>query len=298
MSGKLIQEKALCLSVAGGFDDFMASNGWLEKWLKRRNIHQSCLSGERGDISQETVDDWTKRLPQICEGYSLENVFNADETGLYFRALPSKSMVVKGQDYAGVKTSKDRITVLLCASATGEKLKPLVIGRSAKPRCFQGLDMALLGVDYKFNKKAWMTSTIFTEWANKLNNKMKILQRNILMFVDNCSAHPPIQLSNVKFVMLPPNTTSRLQPCDAGIIQAVKLQYRKSLLRHVLFEMEQDETATGPGLAKSVNLLNAVFWLKKAWSHLKPCTVTSCFRKCGFFLEHEQGKQNCILTSF
>ena len=33
VSGKLIQEKALCLSVAGGFDDFMASNGWLEKWL-------------------------------------------------------------------------------------------------------------------------------------------------------------------------------------------------------------------------------------------------------------------------
>ena len=49
---------------------------------------------------------------------------------------------MKGDNAAGVKTAKERITVLLCASATGEKLKPLVIGRSANPRCFRGLNMS------------------------------------------------------------------------------------------------------------------------------------------------------------
>ena len=71
-------------------------------------------------------------------------------------------------------------------------------------------------------------------WVTSINNKMKIQKRKILLLIDNCPAHPPVTASNVKLVFLPPNTTSRLQPCDAGIIRAFKAHYRKRLLRHVL----------------------------------------------------------------
>lgn len=98
----------------------------------------------------------------LCEGYDPEYVFNTDETGLLNTAIPSKSMVIKSQDARGIKIHKERITVLLCVSATSEKLKPLVIGRSARPRCVHGLETAYLGVDDQFNVKPWMTS-IFTE---------------------------------------------------------------------------------------------------------------------------------------
>jgi hypothetical protein len=134
-----------------------------------------------------------------------------------------------------------------------------------------------------------MTSSIFSEWAAKLNNKMRIQQRKILQFVDNCSAHPPIDLPNAKIVMLPPNTTSRLQPCDAGVIQTVKLHYRKCLLRHILYKMEENSTATGPDLAKSVTLMDAILWVKKALFLLKPSTIVSCFSKCGFFAQPTGG---------
>ena len=161
------------------------------------------------------------------EWYELKNINNADETGLYYRALPSRSMVLKDDPRKGIKTSKERLTVLLVCSATGEKLKPMVIGHSLNPRCFRGVDKALLPVTYRSNRKAWMTSELFREWLEHLN-----------MFVDNCSAHPDVQLSNMKLVFLPPNTTSRLQPCDAGIIATLKGLYRKWLLRHILAEMD------------------------------------------------------------
>ena len=45
------------------------------------------------------------------------------------------------------------------------------------------------------------------------------------MFVDNCSSHPDIEASDIKLVFLPPNTTSKLQPMDGGVIQAVKTNY-------------------------------------------------------------------------
>ena len=45
-------------------------------------------------------------------------------------------------------------------------------------------------------------------------------------------------------MFLPPNTTSKLQPCDAGILQNVKLLFRKSLVHHVLFHMDEAMSAS------------------------------------------------------
>ena len=42
-----------------------------------------------------------------------------------------------------------------------EKLKPLVIGRSKKPRCFKNFDIEKLSIYYRWNTKSWMTLTIF-----------------------------------------------------------------------------------------------------------------------------------------
>lgn len=83
--------------------------------------------GESAEVPQKALEDWAKCLPDICAGYELADVFNADETGLYYRSLPRTSLVHKDDDKKGIKTAKERMTVLLACSATGEKLKPLLI---------------------------------------------------------------------------------------------------------------------------------------------------------------------------
>ena len=192
-------------------------------------------------------------------------------------------MSVKGEEAKGERKSKERITVLLACSSEGEKLRPFVIGHSANPRCFKGLaSLACLPVTYFSNKKAWITAELFQQWLDKLNSKMKCEGRSILLLVDNCFAHSDIQFSNVKLVFFPPNTTSKLQPCNAGIIQATKMHYRKLLLRHVLFSMNEASCACASDSAKSVNVLDAIMWLKTVWDNVKPTTIQKCFAKCGF----------------
>jgi hypothetical protein len=113
----------------------------------------ATLSGEAADVSESVVDDWGKHLESVCNGYKLRDIFNADETGLFYRVLPIKSMTVRGEKAKGGKKSKERITVLLACSA-GEKFTPFVIGDSANPRCFEGLaSLACLPVTYSSNKK-------------------------------------------------------------------------------------------------------------------------------------------------
>ena len=159
-------------------------------------------------------------------------------------------------DWKGGKKAKERITLLLCCSATGEKLEPLIIGKSANPRCFRGINVRTLNIRYESNRRAWMTRDIFVAWLKSLNNKFRRQNRKILLFVDNCSAHPDIQLSNIKLKFLPPNTTSKLQPCDAGIIQTLKANYRIQLVNHILWHI--NECASASELAKSVTVLDAM----------------------------------------
>ena len=92
---RLIQERAIMYASELGIDQFSGSNGWLEKWQKRHNVRMVVLSGEAADVDPTVVSDWSERLKTICQGYALKDIFNSDETGLFYRALPTRSMAVK-----------------------------------------------------------------------------------------------------------------------------------------------------------------------------------------------------------
>ena len=205
VSGTLLQSKAIMFSLELNHDGVMASNGWLESFKARHNIHFAALSGEAADVNPTVVDDWEKRLETILEGYKLEDIYNADETGVFFQALPTTSLVVHGKQCLGGKKSKDRLTLLLACSATGHKLKRLVIGKSKKPQCFKGKNIGALNIIYHHNNKARMTSQLFCEWLDIVNNQMRSSNRKIILIVNNCAAHPHVERSNIKLVFLPPN---------------------------------------------------------------------------------------------
>ena len=60
--------------------------------------------------------------------------------------MPSKSLVASGEKHTkNFKKSKNRVTLLGCANASGTCKLPLAfIHKSAKPRCFKHMNMASL----------------------------------------------------------------------------------------------------------------------------------------------------------
>ena len=52
--------------------------------------------------------------------------------------------------------------------------------------------------------------------------------QRVLLLLDNCLSHnlQGLTLSHVEVYFLPPNTTSKLQPMDAGVIMSFKRHYR------------------------------------------------------------------------
>ena len=188
------------------------NDGFIDRWKRRHAIGMKQLSGESNSVSDSDTRPWLDlTLPELLSQYKPEDVFNADETGLFYKLRPDRTLTFKGEKCVGGKKQKDRLTVLVGASMTGIKLPLLVIGKSKHPRCFAGT--RYLPLDYLANSKAWMTSDIFEGWLKKWSKKLKGERRSVLLVVDNCPAHPRgLDIEHIAIKFLPPNTTAKLQP--------------------------------------------------------------------------------------
>jgi len=207
------------------------------------------------------------KLKLIIEGYEPKNIYNGDKTGLFFRTLPSKTLSVKSEECKGGKLSKERLTVFLCANMEGEFEKPLVIGKAQKPRCFKNVDPTKFPIIWRANNKAWMTGSIMEDWLHTFNNKLKKQNRRVILFLDNATCHPPLNLSNVRLAWLPANTTSLTQPMDQGIIYSIKVNYRKMVLQSLLASMDSIKSVNE--LSNKINVLDAIYWLNKSVNLIK-----------------------------
>lgn len=281
VSGPIICEKAVSLAEELGVD-FMPNTGWLARFKERKGITFRRVCGEAASVCDETVNEWKEQtLPDILSQYDPNDTFNCDETGLFYKCLPSKTLALKKDPCTGGKVAKDRITVLISTNMTGnEKMPLLVIGKSAKPRCFK--NVKTLPVEYRNNKKSWMTTFLFNEWLLKLDRRMKMQQRKIVMFLDNCPAHGKPKLDNVRLVFMPPNTTAKLQPCDQGIIANFKQKYRSLVMQRLLVQFESQTEDKQEQFKFNLTLLDAMNIARTAWSHVTETTIANCFRHAGF----------------
>lgn len=150
--------------------EFNASRGWIQKFKKRHGIRILKVVGEKLSNKPELVNPFLQKFSQKVREHDLmpEQIYNADESGLFWKLLPQKTLVhLKETSAPGRKTSKQRITFLPCANATGShKLTPFVIGKSRNPRIFKNFNYKQY-VTYASSKNAWMTLNLFEEWMTK-----------------------------------------------------------------------------------------------------------------------------------
>lgn len=197
----------------------------------------------------------------------------------FFFALHSRSLASRRESAApGHKVSKDRVTVMVCANATGtHRLPLLLIGKSKNPRCFKNVKVPLI---YANQQKAWMNTDVFINWyENTFIPEVQKFQKdvgkegNVLLLLDNAPTHPSAETptrENGKFTVkfLPPNVTSILQPMDQSVIETFKRLYRKQLLRRLL-SAESSEVETMLKFFKEVNLKDCCYMLVDAWNSVE-----------------------------
>ena len=145
-----------------------ANEGWLHRWKKRHGIRQLSIQGEILSSRHIDTEPFKEELAEWMIEHNIgpEQLYNADETGLYWKMMPNKTLASASENKAaGFKKVKDRVSILGCTNAAGtHKLPLLLIGKCQKPRCFKHVNLDRLPVTYRAQNNTWMTATIFQEW--------------------------------------------------------------------------------------------------------------------------------------
>ena len=84
-------------------------------------------------------------------------------------------------------------------------------------------------------------------------------------------------MSNTNAVSLPANTTSHIQPLDAGIIVNFKAKFRRLFIRWIIIVLDsgiaRDSEKARP------NMYQAIQWARTAWDEVTSETIKNCWNK-------------------
>ena len=145
--------------------NFKASWSWVQRRTQRQNLASVILHGAGGSVNLEEAEERMATIRGLLQDFQPENIFNMEETGLFYRCLPNRSFVPAEQRRAarGTKSMKvkERVTLVLACNATGSKKAPVAItGKAALPLCFLRPGCASPR-SYFSQRNSWMDGVVF-----------------------------------------------------------------------------------------------------------------------------------------
>ncbi|XP_033011837.1 tigger transposable element-derived protein 5 [Lacerta agilis] len=268
LSGPAIQAQAEAFAqqIYGPECTFKASHGWFWRWQKRHGISSQreggglgaagntpALRAEADAASPCSAFSDNTRLPSAAAppdegGYSDNQIYNANITGLYWKLLPGQARLPQPLPSRAV----DRVTVLLAANLTGShKLKLLVVGGLRDPPCLRCRKRDTLPACYRYSPRAQLGRSLLRIWffddfvpSVKRFLRRSCLQQKAVLLLSCLSAHPeePSQLQtpdgSIRALFLSkaaggsPGGGGRISaPLEQGVVSAFKQLYKRELLR-------------------------------------------------------------------
>ena len=134
------------------------------------------------------------KLYAIISKYDLEYVYNIDKTGLFFRLLLKYTLLIPFEDVSstrGKKKAKERVSLIVCANATGTHKIPCTLIR--KPKFLACIKSREWPVKYISMNKAWMDVSTCWKWFEEVfySEVRKRTERPVLLLMDNAPGHFP-----------------------------------------------------------------------------------------------------------
>ncbi|KAH6935285.1 hypothetical protein HPB50_005020 [Hyalomma asiaticum] len=101
---------------------------WLARRYKaRHNVCARVVCREAAYAGHKGATEWQNGLLSAAlANYAMENVFNLDESALFYQLLPNRTLVFKGENCTGGKYAKERQSVAFAVNSTGSQKLPLL----------------------------------------------------------------------------------------------------------------------------------------------------------------------------
>jgi len=308
------------VAAAGGGPFITTSQ--VQRFLQRNRRRSFILHGEAGGVSEEDVRPAMSLVRLVVQAESLW-LYNADETGLYWRLMPRRTIlpVDQGSNARGVPSMKpsdgDRVTLMVAGDSTGvHKVPMLMVGKAKRPRAFDAAFGRNVSppVMYRDSSTAFMSGNIAKEWLTDAflphvaarRREESIRSRHpVVLIWDNCKAHLSVddpwlqdfcEQNQVIILYLPARSTALYQPCDMGIIASLKSRYKRHLIEETVsavLDSKEGRPRRAPDHFKRghagilhgarANLADVVGWVKSAWRDISSSVLSNCWKKATLF---------------
>ncbi|CAI7887685.1 unnamed protein product [Closterium sp. NIES-53] len=216
-------------------------------------------------------------------------ILNADQTPLWLEMPSERTVEEVGSRSVPVRSDgyqKERVTVMLACTASGEKLKPWVFfKRKTAPKGDFPSDIHV-GV----HPNRWMDADDAIEWLDGavkpyINPKFGVRPRKALLVLDSYRGHltPEVKKKfgelNLVPAVIPAGCTSEIQPLDIAVNRSFKAAVRQ--LYQEWFEREGVDTLTKKGNIKKPPVELTLKWISAAWKSVPKELIQRAFLTCG-----------------
>lgn len=233
--------------VVTQFRDNEPGVDWVRSFLRRhptlRTRNCENLARSKAIVTRKTVEKFYRNFASEVEGFYVEPQFiiNYDETNITDDPGRKKVITRRGSKHAHrmMNSTKTSHSVMFSGTASGVLL-PIYLVFKAEHLYDSWTTGGPKGARYNRSKSGWFDSRIFAEWFRTIvlpycrkhdpeNLKWKIL------IGDNLASHISVEvidaceIHRIKFILLPPNTTSLMQPLDLAYFRPLKCKWRNVL---------------------------------------------------------------------
>ncbi|CAF4565720.1 unnamed protein product, partial [Rotaria magnacalcarata] len=231
---------------------------------------------------------WFEHLNVVLTKHKLLNnrpeaIWNVDESG--FGDDPGKrSVIIKRDSKYAISsqpgTGKSYTTVIMCTSASGEKLPPYIIYRSMKLWSTWIPKNGYPGARYNATLSGWVEEEVFYDWfVNQFLPAVAHIKRRLIIFFDGHRAHISTRIvkkamqNGIELECLPAHITTILQPLDVVTLNKVKTAWRSLLMDH------NTKTNSAPIPKQKFALLISELWK----NHVLKGHCSGDFAKAGIY---------------
>jgi hypothetical protein len=100
----------------------------LFRWKCRFGIKFKKAHGEKDSADAASAEQGkSTKLPNLLQKFCTDNIYNANETGLFYHAFSDSSLSHNHTTLSGSKKSVDPVSVLCCSNMSGTELILLII---------------------------------------------------------------------------------------------------------------------------------------------------------------------------
>ena len=289
---------------------------WVNGFMERRNFSVRLATTNKPVTSiamRLTQFHYRNRLVARFHSSNPTVIYNMDETSVTLDAPGTRTVERKGAKCVPIKTTGhqcDRVAVVICVSASGDMVTPLVIRPGGiRSRYFGklirethgGVDMFVMEC-----KKAWLNSAGMIQWVKDIyvpyvrsaqqnaipetifeNVKTEFrrrIEQDTVLFMDNCSVHDSEQTTaalhgtDIQYEFFPPNCTPILQPCDQNVNHLFKLEYEQQWADWMESKGSKKDNVTRYGNPAAATPVEYMAWIGSALKRLDQKAIQDSWR--------------------